>query len=211
MENSLIDIIINLSPESLICGFIVFLITMLIKIPIKKVTSKKEENTRKALNSIIILIPISVSLLVTMLYYRIKFSVWFSLHILECSISVSLISMSIYAVYERIIVIIKSVISNQKIDLVETKETLDFVKNNLNKINDKSNDGQLISNNLVKTSITEMASLLKYLKENIDYIKNLDINLSDNVDSNLVKIQNLNNKENDKESYNKKLYVTKGE
>lgn len=71
----------DFSWEVLAISFIVFALTMIIKLPIKKATAKLAENKRKAINSVIILIPIILSFVTTTLFFGIVNDVWFSFNI----------------------------------------------------------------------------------------------------------------------------------
>ena len=69
MDSELFLNISNLSWEVALIAFIVFGLTMLIKWPIKNATSKLDENKRKAVNTVIVFIPMVLSILLNGLYY----------------------------------------------------------------------------------------------------------------------------------------------
>lgn len=132
----LLDFINNFSLDILGVSFAIFILTMFIKLPIKKATSKLSEEKRKAINSIIIVIPAILSFILTTLFSGMVNNNWFSITIIENSITSCLLSISIYILYQRIVIVIKGFISGQK-SLNETnlKESISTIKNDIKSLN----------------------------------------------------------------------------
>lgn len=132
----LLDFINNFSLDILGVAFVIFILTMFIKLPIKKATSKLSEEKRKAINSVIIVIPAILSFILTTLFSGMVNNNWFSITIIENSITSCLLSISIYILYQRIVIVIKGFISGQKM-LNETnlKEAISTIKNDIKSLN----------------------------------------------------------------------------
>ncbi len=96
MDGELINTIKNISLESLCIAFGVFALTMLVKWPIKKCTAKFPEDKRKAVNTVILLIPIILALIGSILYYGFFKASWFSLKAFETAFSSCIVSLTIY-------------------------------------------------------------------------------------------------------------------
>lgn len=104
---NIFDTIMNTSIEITIMALIVFGSTMLIKIPIKQKTSTLAENKRKLWNSLIILIPLCLAFIITIIYSSIFLKYIKVGLMLDLTISVYILSLTIYAVYDRIVIIIQ--------------------------------------------------------------------------------------------------------
>ena len=104
---NILDTIKNTSIEIIVMALIVFLLTLLIKIPIKRQTSKLVENKRKLWNSLIIPIPLLLSFIIA-IGYNFIFSEQLKLDkLFDLAISIYILSITIYAIYSRVVVIIK--------------------------------------------------------------------------------------------------------
>ncbi len=189
MDGEILNTIKHISLESLCIAFIVFALTMLIKWPIKRCTKKLTEEKRKAVNTVILFIPIVLSLILSILYYGIVKSLWFNLITFETAISAWIISLTIYAVYERIVILVKGIWSGKiKIDSELTKETLKFIKSNVKTLTSKIkvDEKQIkkIQENL--TSLLEIKKVIESSVGNIDIAKLSETN---------IRIQELKNEE----------------
>ena len=118
MEGELIVALKSISVEIVVMALVVFILTMIIKIPIKKFSSKFEEEKRKAFNTIIVFIPAVLSLILSILYYGIFKKTWFNIAAFELSLSVYVVALCIYAIFSRVANIINS-IKSEKVN-VET-------------------------------------------------------------------------------------------
>ena len=101
----------------------IFGATMLIKIPIKRATSKLDESKRQGINTLIMLIPLLLAFVACLVYFWIADRPIVSLDYVSCSLSTCIMSITIYLIYARILVIIKSIISGK------TKVTVEDVQN----------------------------------------------------------------------------------
>lgn len=120
----------EISLEVIIISVLVFGLTMLIKWPIKKATAKLDENKRKAVNTVIVFIPMLLSLLLNALYFGIFKSQWFEAIVFDSMGSSYLLAVAIYAVYTRIVILIKGVKGRgQESDL--SKETISYIKKSI--------------------------------------------------------------------------------
>lgn len=135
------DFIVNLNTISLevfMGALIVFLLTMLVKLPIKKATAKFDENKRKAINTVIVFIPLILSVMLCVGYYLVLGKKLNFESIITNGLSVYVLSLSIYAIFARLWVIIKSVISGKKsINSTEIKAEIDEVKNSVTNLSSK--------------------------------------------------------------------------
>ena len=135
------DFIVNLNTISLevfVGALIVFLLTMLVKLPIKKATAKFDENKRKAINTVIVFIPLILSVVLCVGYYLVLGKKLYFESIITNGLSVYVLSLSIYAIFARLWVIIKSVISGKKsFNSTEIKAEIDEVKNSITNLSSK--------------------------------------------------------------------------
>jgi len=157
-------------------GFITFLLTLILKLPIKKATAKLQENKRKAINSVIILIVIGVSFGVAELYCGLYLKDWLTHSIYKLAISVYLISILIYATFTRIIVICKGLFSGKiRIKDVYTKEQIKAIKQNVKTITEliKSNKKQL------KTITEKEEQLTSYLNASTQELLTIGLSSKD--------------------------------
>jgi len=179
MENDFISIIKNLSFETIIISILIFILTMIIKIPIKKMTENFSKEKRNVLNSLITFIPLFLSIVICILYSGIKFSVWFSFSQINNAFYIWLLSLSIYAIYEKFKLIIIAFVSGKE-NYYEIKEIdshldklLEELKKNKNEL--KKTDKKLLQlNNLresIKNSDNKHYNLQDLSKTNIEIKK----------------------------------------
>lgn len=216
MDNEILEFIKYLSIKSLCIGIIAFFLTMLIKWPLKKLTAKLSEEKRKAVNIAILIIPVSISLILSMLYYGIFKSNWLTISIVDTGISSWFISLSIYAIYERILMIIKAIKSGKiKIDNQLTKETINFLKSSLKDLNtiikEKEKNLKDISEKI--KSLDQIKNMLESAGFNKDIAKLSETNIEIQALQNEKKfLQNqITQTQNQIESYTQQLYLKKGE
>lgn len=216
MDGKILDVIKNISLESLYIACCVFLLTMLIKWPIKKFTSKLTEDKRKAVNTIILVIPIVISFLISILYFGIYKSIWFNLDVLEISISSWVVSLTIYAIYERIVILIKGIRTGKlNYNSEITKDTLAFLKKNIklliSKIKIDKKQFDKIKNQM--KSLLEIKSIIESDISNNDIAKlsqtNIQIQELKNEEISLQK--QIDENEKQKQIYINKLYNKQGE
>lgn len=129
MESEILLNFKEISLEIVIISILVFGLTMLIKWPIKKSTAKYDENKRKAINTVIVFIPMLLSLLFNVLYFGIFKSQWFTLQMFDSMVSSYVLAVAIYAVYTRIVILIKGA-KGQKVESDLSKETISYIKKN---------------------------------------------------------------------------------
>lgn len=190
MESEFLLNLKEISVEVIVIAFIVFGLTMLIKWPIKKFTSKLDENKRKAVNTVIVFIPMLLSILFNGLYYGIFKDVWFSEIVFESAGSIYISSVAIYAVYSRIIILIKGTKSANENNDNFSKETIAFIKKNIKVISktlktDESNLKEIVS------KIENLLNIRKEITNNVEY---QDIATIENIDNqvNNLKVQKSN-------------------
>lgn len=123
MEEYFLYLINNFSLEVFLMSLAIFGATMLIKIPIKRATSKLDESKRQGINTLIMLIPLLLAFVACLVYFWIADRPIVSLDYVSCSLSTCIMSITIYLIYARILVIIKSIISGK------TKVTVEDVQN----------------------------------------------------------------------------------
>lgn len=216
MESNILNTIENLTLEILIISLVVFGLTMLIKYPIKKATSNIAEDKRKAINSVIILIPIGLSFIISIVYFGITKKEWFTLSTIETAVSSCLLAFSIYAIYQRIVILIKGIKSGKaEANRELAKETISFLKGNLKILTSKLKvDEKKLS------KITEQISSLVEIKSILGS-SSTELNISKLAETN-VQIQSLTNEEEKLkkgiistqqqiQNYESQLYNKKGE
>lgn len=168
-----IDILNIMSEPSLITLIIAtlsFLLTLLLKIPFKKLSAKKSEEKRKALNSVIITFPLILSFILTSLYYGILCSVWISIENSKIAFNAWLSALTIYEIYKRLKMITKGLATNTETSN-EIKKAKKEIKNLLGEL--KSDEKQLKNINgkitdLINKNITNNKSdLLPIFQNNI--------------------------------------------
>ena len=116
------------SLESLFIGIVTFLVTMLIRKKIKFKTNKLKEEKRKLVNSILIIIPLCISMIISFIYMY-SFNVLELFALIECGCNAWFISMSVYAVYERIGIVIKGVLTkSEDVKVERIKESINSLK-----------------------------------------------------------------------------------
>ena len=193
MESNALWLIDKITFESLVISIISFLLTLLFKIPIKKITNNYDEGKRQTINGIIVLIPALLSLLLSLTYVLIaKVAIY---NLFQISINAWLVSLSIYAIYEKIKIIIIGLFNKKnsiqlinsvnfeinglisKLDvnnknLLEIKEKLSKLMELKNKI--KSTDlSNLFEINVQMKKLHEEKKLLE--KQNNEFIKNISL------------------------------------
>lgn len=190
MESEFLLNLKEISVEVIVIAFIVFGLTMLIKWPIKKFTSKLDENKRKAVNTVIVFIPMLLSILFNGLYYGIFKDVWFSEIVFKSAGSIYISSVAIYAVYSRILILIKGTKSANENNDNFSKETIAFIKKNIKVISktlktDESNLKEIVS------KIENLLNIRKEITNNVEY---QDIATIENIDNqvNNLKVQKSN-------------------
>lgn len=184
MENEILFNIQNITLEIVLMSLIVFGLTMLIKIPIKRATSKLEETKRKSYNTLIILIPIVLSILACFIYYGIDGkSNWTDLA-LRNSMTVYIFATFIYAVYQRIVIVIRGMkTKDTKTNSTLPQDVVKYLKQNIKLINHTIKDEEKgllnlskqlkylqdaktkVENNLALQSITPLGELDKKMTE----------------------------------------------
>lgn len=178
----------DISIEIVIISLLIFGLTMLIKWPIKKATANLSENRRKAVNTVIVFIPMLLSLLLNILYFGIFKKIWFGTQVFESVGSCYLFSVLIYAVYSKILLIIKGIKPNKNNDF--SKETISIIKSNIKSISSSLKVDEIKLNKL----ILEIEKLLNIkdeinkgvLKEDIETTETLDSNIESLMSKKLI-------------------------
>lgn len=164
MESEFLLNLKEISIHVIVISILVFTLTMLIKWPIKKATAKLEENKRKAVNTVIVFIPMLLSFVFSMLYFGLFENKWFDVAMYDTTASSYVLAVAIYAIFSRIVILIKGTKSSQ-ITSEETelsKETISYIKQNIKSI---SSSLKIDQSNLEKT-IIEIEKLLS-VRDNI--------------------------------------------
>ena len=166
MEDYIMYLVNNFSLEFFLMSLIVFVLTIIIKIPIKNATSKLEENKRQAVNSVIILIPLLLSFVANLIYFLIVEKNVLSLEYVSCALSVFVMSISIYLIVSRIVKIVRGVMSG-KVTLQEVGVAIENVTQSL-----KSEEGSVVdASNTELDKIKKSIDTLLNLKEKLESSK----------------------------------------
>lgn len=132
------EILLNLkclSIEIVVIAFIVFALTSILKLPIKKFTSKFDENKRKAINTVIVFIPMILSVMLTALYFGIAKNDWFSNPVVEACISVYVLSISAYAIFSKLVVLIKGVRNGEiEVDSEQVQNAMNTIEKDISSL-----------------------------------------------------------------------------
>ena len=125
MEEYFLYLINNFSLEIFLLSLAIFYATMLIKIPIKRTTSKLDEAKRQGINTLIMLVSLTLAFIACLVYFWLSNKPIFSLDYVSCSLSTCIMSITIYLIYARIVIIIKGIISGKtKISAIDLKDTV---------------------------------------------------------------------------------------
>ncbi len=212
MDYEIFNIFKNYTIEALIIGFGAFLLTYLIKIPIKKKTSSLEENKRKMVNIVIMFIPLVLSFIASMVYYGITQKQWVSLLVLDSAVSSWLISLSLYAIVSRVWLVIKGLRSGKlQLNSELTKETVNYIKDTIKTLNkeNKTTEKSLASITEKLSSLTQLRDLFSQDNTSEDITKLSDLNIEINALQETEKEYNAQIEANTKKinTYTEKLYV----
>ncbi len=124
------NLICGYSLEVLLVALLAFVLTQIIKLPIKKATSKLDESKRKMVNVVILFIPLLISFVSFILLYGIRDGKFFSMKMLINSVSAFVLSLSLYAIFSRILLVIKGICEGKNsINSELGKDTIDYIKN----------------------------------------------------------------------------------
>ena len=187
MESEFLLNLKEISIQVVVISILVFALTMLIKWPIKKATATLEENKRKAVNTVIVFIPMVLSLIFSMLYFGLFEGKWFDVIVYDTMASSYVLAVAIYAIYSRIVIVIKGAKSTTSTG-VETdlsKETISYIKQNIKTI---SQALKLDQTNLEKT-ITEIEKLLSIRNDIKNNSMFQDIAQAERIDSQLSELE----------------------
>ena len=166
MEDYIMYLVNNFSLEFFLMSLIVFVLTLIIKFPIKKATSKLEENKRQAVNSVIILIPLLLSFVANLIYFLTVEKNVLSLEYVSCALSVFVMSISIYLIVSRIVKIVRGVMRG-KVTLQEVGVAIENVTQSL-----KSEEGSVVdASNTELDKIKKSIDTLLNLKEKLESSK----------------------------------------
>ena len=155
----------NVSLEVIVIAVLVFALTMLIKWPIKKVTAKLEENKRKAVNTVIVFIPMILSAMLNFLYSGIFSGDWLTYAMLESSCSAYILAIVIYAIYSRIVILIKGAKSSSTNEDF-SKETLAYLKQNIKTLSKTLKVDEKNLNNII-TQIDKLLVIKNEITSNV--------------------------------------------
>lgn len=212
MDYEIFNIFKDYTLEVILIGLGAFLLTYLIKWPIKKATEKLEENKRKAVNIVIIFIPLLLSIIASILYYGFAKDEWATVMVFDSAFSSWIISLSLYAIVSRIWLVIKG-ISSGKIEVNSelTDEAIKYIKENVKSISKQLKVDEKSLTNIV-SKIEELAKLRDLLTSdtiNPDMEKIADVNSQiTNLETEQQKLESdIKNKKNILNGYNDKLYA----
>lgn len=204
MEYEIFNIFKNYTLEALLIGFGAFLLTYLIKLPIKKKTSTLEENKRKMVNIVVMFIPLVLSFIASVVYYGITERQWISLLVLDSAISSWLISLSLYAIVSRIWLVIKGIKSGKlQINSDLTKKTISYIKETIKTLNKENKTAEKSLEAITEklTSLTQLRDLfcqggseILELNNEISSLKETENEYKAQIESNTEKINTFTEK-----------------
>ncbi len=212
MEYEIFNIFKNYTSEAFIIALGAFLLTYIIKFPIKKLTAQLNDDKRKMANIVIMFIPLIITTVASIVYYGLTQQQWVSLIVWDCAVSSWVISLSIYAIFSRIILVLKGIGSGKlKINSELTKQTVSYFKDTVKALNkeNKTAEKSILTITKKLESLTEIRNLLLEDNSNLNLSKIADLNSQINElqtaeKENQTKITDNQNLIN---NYNDKLYV----
>ncbi len=169
MEEYLLYLINNFSLEIFLMSLAIFGATMLIKIPTKRATSKLDEAKRQGINTLIMLIPLTLAFLACLVYFYIKDKPILSFDYVSCSLSTCIMSISIYLIYARVVIIIKGIVSGKtKISIDDVQKISTDISNVLQNKKEFSSEKQNTKANLndIKNKINTLIAFRQQLEKN---------------------------------------------
>ena len=189
MEGEFLLNLKEISIQVIVISILVFALTMLIKRPIKRVTANYPENKRKAVNTVIVFIPMILSLIFSIIYYGFFESKWFGLVVYDTTVSSYILAVALYAIYSRIVIVIKGV-SNQSEQIVEneldlSKETVAYINQNIQKIS----QALKLDKTKLENTITEIEKLLSIRSDIINNSMFQDIALAEKLENQLCELE----------------------
>ena len=187
MESEFLLNLNEISIQVIVISILVFALTMLIKWPIKKATANLAENKRKAVNTVIVFIPIFLSFIFSLLYYGIFEDIWLDIIVYDTMASSYVIAVAIYAIYSRIVILIKGIKNTDDSSSDEnlSKEAIYFVKQNVKTIS----QALKIDQTNLETTITEIEKLLSIRNEITNNNLFQNIALAEKLDNQLCELQ----------------------
>ncbi len=211
MESEFLLNLKEISIQVIVISILVFSLTMLIKWPIKKATANLEENKRKAVNTVIVFIPMVLSLILSMLYFGLFEGKWFDVIVYDTMASSYVLAVAIYAIYSRIVIVIKGTKSSNSAEVEPdlSKETILYIKKNIKTISqalkiDKTN---------LETTIAEIEKLLSIRNDIKNNLLFQDIAQAEKIDKQLSELEtkkqelttSISNKQIEIENYQKTI------
>ena len=189
MEGEFLLNLKEISIQVIVISILVFALTMLIKRPIKRVTANYPENKRKAVNTVIVFIPMILSLIFSVIYYGFFESKWFGLVVYDTTVSSYILAVALYAIYSRIVIVIKGV-SNQSEQIDEneldlSKETVAYINQNIQKIS----QALKLDKTKLENTITEIEKLLSIRSDIINNSMFQDIALAEKLENQLCELE----------------------
>ncbi len=185
MESEFLLNLKEISLQVIIISMIVFGLTMLIKWPIKKATAKLDENKRKAVNTIIVFIPILLSFILNILYFGLMQNNWFGLQVFESAGSSYILAVAIYAIYSRFVIIIKGIKGKTDSNEDFSKQTVAFIKNNMKTLSQTLK----VDEDKLSQVVSKIESLLAIKQEIINNALLQDISATEKLDDELKQLR----------------------
>ncbi len=179
MDYEIFNIFKDYTLEVILIGLGAFLLTYLIKWPIKKATEKLDENKRKAVNIVILFIPLVLSVVASILYYGLAKDTWATLMVFDSAFSSWIISLSLYAIVSRIWLVIKGIASGKiKVNSELTDEAIKYIKENIKNISKQ-----------IKVDEKSLTDIVNKIEE---LIKLRDLLISDTINPDKERIADVN-------------------
>ncbi len=184
MESEFLLNLKEISTEVIVISILVFSLTMLIKWPIKRATANLAENKRKAVNTIIVFIPMFLSFVMSLVYYGVFQKIWLDTVVYDTMASSYVVAVTIYAIYSRIVILIKGLKKDNKTTDVSadadfSKETVSFVKQNVKTIS----QALKVDQTNLESTITKIEKLLSIRNEITSNTLFQDIALAEKLDN----------------------------
>lgn len=195
----ILNILLSYSSELILISFLVFILSLVAHMMLKKIKEKVKNPKRELISFISKIIPIMLSFGIATVYSGLSNNVWFSREIVDNTIKSWILSLSLYLVVSKLCIVIKNVLMGKTtLDSIYTEDMIEEIKQEMKEISIQLNSDKE-SLEIAKKSLDKLIKVRKKLsvKEDADFERINSLNFE---------IKNL---ESQKKSLNEKIILEK--